>query len=316
MTGSVHRETGHAARISIVIPTWNRAGLLTAALDSVLPQADANTEIIVVDDGSTDATPHVLAGYGARIRTIHQPNAGAGVARNRGVAAATGEYVAFLDSDDLWFPWTIATYREVLRIHGRPSLVMGAPAWVPDVPPPRPDNLSLRARRWDDYLSSSSTSFWTGTGGAMVRTDALRAVGGFTERRMNAEDLDLLLRLGEAEGFVRIESPPTFFYRRHPDSALSQSDRTIDGMQNLIRRAGDGTYPGGPSRRRQVWEVVCREVRATTHHFLRGGDSTRAWALYRRTFAWQLRFRRFRYLLAAPLMCVGSTLRRRTGRER
>lgn len=311
MTAWVRHDHHDGVRISVVIPTWNRATLLAAALDSVISQADENTEIIVVDDGSTDATPRVLAAYGTRIRVITQANAGAGAARNRGVAASTGEYIAFLDSDDLWFPWTITTYREVVARHGCPSLVMGTPSWTPDVPPPASAGVSLRARRWDDYLSSSSTSFWTGTGGAMIRADALRATGGFAERRMNAEDLDLLLRLGDAEGFVQIESPPTFFYRRHADSALSQPDRTVDGMENLLRRAGDGTYPGGPSRQRQVREIVCREVRATTHHFLRVGDPSRAWALYRRTFAWQLRFRRFRYLLAAPLMCVGGVLRHR-----
>jgi glycosyltransferase involved in cell wall biosynthesis len=88
--------------ISVVIPTFNRSGLLVEAIESVLRQTHPPQEIIVVDDGSTDDTPHALARFGTRVTCHRQKNSGQAVARNQGVKIASGDYVAFLDSDDLW----------------------------------------------------------------------------------------------------------------------------------------------------------------------------------------------------------------------
>jgi hypothetical protein len=91
-------------RVSVVIPAFNRAALIGETLDSVLAQTYRDLEVIVVDDGSTDDTPTILAQYerDARLRVIRQANHGEGAARNAGIGAARGEYVAFVDSDDVW----------------------------------------------------------------------------------------------------------------------------------------------------------------------------------------------------------------------
>ncbi|MBK9120619.1 MAG: glycosyltransferase [Phycisphaerales bacterium] len=94
-----------AGRVAVVIPTFNRAGLLPRAVDSALAQtAVAQCDIIVVDDGSSDDTPKVAARYGDRIRYVRQANAGLAAARNAGIAATTSEFIAFLDDDDLLMP--------------------------------------------------------------------------------------------------------------------------------------------------------------------------------------------------------------------
>src|SRR5579875_68243 len=90
--------------VSVIIPTYNRAATLGRAIDSILEQTYSHTEVIVVDDGSTDDTPTVLSRYGERIRVVVQKNAGPAIARNRGIALAKGEVIAFLDSDDYWLP--------------------------------------------------------------------------------------------------------------------------------------------------------------------------------------------------------------------
>src|SRR5947209_429690 len=98
---------------SVVIPTYNRAAYLRQTLASVLTQECQDFEIIVVDDGSTDATPVVLESFGGKLRVFHQKNQGPGAARNLGASNAGGEYIAFLDSDDVWFPWTLSTYARI-----------------------------------------------------------------------------------------------------------------------------------------------------------------------------------------------------------
>lgn len=92
--------------VSVIIPTYNRAHYLGEAIESVLKQdnRDCQIEIIVIDDGSTDNTREVLRKFGSSIRYVYQDNRGAGAARNRGIDEATGEWVAFLDSDDRWLP--------------------------------------------------------------------------------------------------------------------------------------------------------------------------------------------------------------------
>jgi len=106
--------------ISVLIPTYNYARYLPQAIDSVLAQTYAPLEVLVVDDGSTDDTPQVLAAYGNRIRAIRQDNQGVAAARNTGVAAARGEYVALLDSDDLWLPRKLEL--QIARFESDPSL--------------------------------------------------------------------------------------------------------------------------------------------------------------------------------------------------
>ncbi|MFO8127099.1 glycosyltransferase family 2 protein [Yoonia sp.] len=90
--------------VSAIIPTYNRAHCVGEAIDSVLAQDPPADEVIVINDGSTDSTPEILAGYGNRITVIHQKNAGSGAARTAGLHHARCDWITFLDSDDLWYP--------------------------------------------------------------------------------------------------------------------------------------------------------------------------------------------------------------------
>jgi len=90
--------------VSVIIPSYNRCQQLKEAIDSVLAQDFEDSELIVVDDGSTDKTPDLLADYDEKLTAIRRNNGGVSAARNTGIAAASGELIAFLDSDDLWLP--------------------------------------------------------------------------------------------------------------------------------------------------------------------------------------------------------------------
>ncbi len=103
--------------VSVVIPTYNRAALVGGDIDSVLAQSYPHCRAIVVDDGSTDDTPRVLARYGGdpRVRVLRQPNRGVAAARNAALAQIEGDYVAFLDSDDVWYPWKLSAQVSLLE---------------------------------------------------------------------------------------------------------------------------------------------------------------------------------------------------------
>ncbi|HEV2765833.1 MAG TPA: glycosyltransferase family 2 protein [Pyrinomonadaceae bacterium] len=296
---------------SVVIPVYNRAALVGATLDSVLGQEfEGEFEVVVVDDGSTDETPAVLARYGGRVRVLRQENAGPGAARNLGIGSARGEYVAFLDSDDLWFPWTLSTYDEIIRTHARPAFVAGGvtefSAEARFSPPPKSP---LKEVRLEDYYASSSHSWWLQLGAVVVRRDVFLEVGGFTNASINAEDSDLWLKLGTAKGFVHFSSPPVYAYRRHPASAVSNSRKTLEGIQYLISEEKAGRYPGGAARRAERLELLTRHVRPVSLACLERGEFRRAWQLYRATLWWHARLGRARYAAAFPLLACRAAVR-------
>ena len=109
--------------LSVVIPTYNRAHRIGDAIRSVFAQGRSDIEIIVVDDGSTDTTREVVKAFGSAVRYVRQDNAGAGMARNNGVRQSRGEYIAFLDSDDIWEIWKLQLQLQLLDAHPDVGLV-------------------------------------------------------------------------------------------------------------------------------------------------------------------------------------------------
>ncbi len=110
-------QTACSPFFSVVIPSYNREKSIEATLDSVARQKFRDFECIVVDDGSTDKTCQLAQRY-PFVRLIQQDNTGPGAARNTGIQASAGAYVAFLDSDDIWFPWTLQHYFNVIKLTG------------------------------------------------------------------------------------------------------------------------------------------------------------------------------------------------------
>src|SRR5437773_1043469 len=114
---------------SVIVPAYNRADLIRETLDSVLAQEFDDYEIVVADDGSKDATAQVVSDYArqhpGKIKLFMQENRGEGAARNLAIRHATGDYVAYLDSDDVYFPWALATLARVVREYNHPAIVIG-----------------------------------------------------------------------------------------------------------------------------------------------------------------------------------------------
>jgi hypothetical protein len=296
---------------SVVIPTFNRVALLNSTLDSVFAQQLADYEIIVVDDGSNDKTMDYLQSLGQRVKVFRQPNHGPGAARNLGSRYAIGKYLAFLDSDDLWFPWTLKVYQEVIQKYDQPSFVAGRPyQFLDQYELERVGFGVMRTEHFVDYLASGDEWRWWGVSSFIIRRDAFIAAGGFTEEWVNGEDADLALRLGVAPSFIQIMAPVTFAYRKHVASAISDFKRTVAGACCMVNAERAGSYPGGRVRASERRRILTRHTRPVVLDCLQHGLHREAWRLYCATFRWNAALGRKRYLAAFPALATVSGLRR------
>lgn len=200
--------------VSVIIPTFNRQRIIGAAVRSALDQTYPRLEVIVVDDGSTDDTAGVLHSFGDAIRVIRQENAGPSAARNRGVACARGEIIAFLDSDDAWLPTKIARQVGVME-----SLGAKTPCCL--------GNIRFPHRRygcetsfamaglfphldeglWENPAEILATRVILFNQAVAVRKEALEKAGPFDPGLKLLEDYDLALRLSVLGPWGFIQTP-------------------------------------------------------------------------------------------------------------
>src|SRR5262249_53829044 len=174
-----------------VIPTYNCARYLGDAIRSVLRQTLRLHAVIVIDDGSTDNTREVVGQFGPKVTYICQRNRGPSGSRNTGIAAATGDWIAFLDHDDLWLPHKNET--QVLAIEQHPECDLVYCGWHFWQPP-----ATLRVNIPALGAELREGLFWQTTflpSGVMIRRAVLTGIGGFDERMPVAHDWDLWLRL-------------------------------------------------------------------------------------------------------------------------
>jgi hypothetical protein len=297
---------------SIVIPTFNRAHLLARTLQSVVRQATDECEIIVVDDGSTDETERVVRGF-PKVRFERQKRQGPGAARNLGWTLAKADYIAFLDSDDVWFPWTLETYRICVSASNSPRFVVGSGFWFSeDGELSKATHTAFRAETYHDYLSTAQTTIWLGASCMLVRRDCQAR---FETSEMNGEDLDFALHLGEEAGFVWIREPFTFGYRKHGATAVSNFDRTLEGMRHLIHEEQQGRFPGGHARQPERRELVTRSVRPAAVEALKQRRLWPATELYAATFSWHVKLGRWKFLLGFLPAALNSLLTFWVGRS-
>jgi glycosyltransferase involved in cell wall biosynthesis len=292
-------------KFSIITPVYNRAPLLQKMLASVAAQRCRDFELIVVDDGSNDDPARVIRSSGLQVRTLNQANRGPGAARNAGMREAGGDYVAFLDSDDVWFPWTLEVYDEVIGAHDRPSFIAGKPLrFQRESELEAAEEARVVSALFRDYLASGDEWRWWGVSSFVIRRDALQGCGGFSEAHINGEDADLALKLGTARGFVQITRPVTFGYREHDANATGNLDKNLAGLWYKIDRERAGAYPGGASRERERWRILTRHARPMILACPREGRRSEGWKLYRATFRWHVALGRWKFLMAFPLQAL------------
>ena len=260
MAGAV----GESERVSVVIPTYNRAALVGRAVRSALAETSPGDEVIVVDDGSTDDTAERVGRLrDARVRYLRRSHAGVSAARNAGIAAATGDLVAFLDSDDLWKPdkveaeiAALARYPSAGGVFSDLEKVDGA-TFVPSfMRRTRVFSrlLAERAYREGLLLSARALSLCLlqevpiKTPALTVRRSALERVGGFNEAWTSSEDWEFLLRFARRESLVYVDRPLAVI--RISADSLRRRDQERGELMMLRLLASERRRVSDPEARR------------------------------------------------------------------
>lgn len=180
--------------VSVIIPTYNRCWILKEAIDSVLSQKFSDIEIIVVDDGSTDATNELLTTYGDQVIAICQKNKGVSAARNVGITIAKGDYIAFLDSDDMWLSEKLSCQHDFFQSHPEAYICQTDEIWIRNGVRVNPKN---RHKKPSGMIFESSLQLCLVSPSAvMIKKSLFDTVGLFNESFPACEDYDLWLRIG------------------------------------------------------------------------------------------------------------------------
>jgi glycosyltransferase involved in cell wall biosynthesis len=217
--------------ISIVIPAYNAERTIRETVKSVLDQSFADFELLVIDDGSTDGTLSVLEGFTDKRLQVHSfSNAGLSASRNRGTALARGQFVAFLDADDLWTPGKLAAQLEALERH--PEAVL-AYSWVDfiDENSHYLTNGTYQHLSGNIYVSLLLGNFLESGSNPLIRRTQLIEAGGFDETLTSGEDWDCWLRLAAHHSFVLVPQADVL-YRK---SAGSMSRNTVRMEKNILQ---------------------------------------------------------------------------------
>lgn len=226
--------------VSVIIPNYNYASYVREAIDSVLAQTYSNIEIIVVDDGSKDESKIILESYGNKIKAIFQQNQGVSAARNNGIEQSKGEFIAFLDADDVWLPQKIE--KQIERFSGDESLGL-VHVGVEDIDA---DGNILQAHLdglegdvSHELLLFTRAVILGGGSGIMIRHSILKEIGGFDSRLSTSADWDVIYQVSNRYkvGFI---AEILLKYRIHGSNMHGNIPRMEREMMLCFEKAFDG----------------------------------------------------------------------------
>lgn len=201
--------------VSVIIPTYNRAWTLAKAIDSVLAQDYKNLELIVVDDGSNDNTSNLIDRYDGRLKLIRQANAGVSSARNRGIAEAGGDFLAFLDSDDTWLPQKLNRQMGFFIRWPKTLICQTQEIWIRN-------NVRVNPRKYHKKPSGmifepSLDLCLVSPSAVMMKKELFKEIGCFDESLPACEDYDLWLRVSCRYPVYLVDDPLVIKRGGHPD---------------------------------------------------------------------------------------------------
>ena len=243
-------------KVSVIIPTYNRARIVGEAIDSVLAQRYDDFELIVVDDGSTDGTEEVVASYLPRLTYINQEHQGVSAARNHGIASARGEYLSFLDSDDLWLREKLSTQMHFMESHPEYRICYTDEIWIRN---------GVRVNPMKKHKKYSGMIFEqclplciVSPSSVLIVRTLLDEVGTFDEGLEVCEDYDLWLRIAARYPIHFIEKPLIVKRGGHGDQ-LSKKFNSQDRfrIQALTKLLAEDYI--SPRQRELAWRELAKK---------------------------------------------------------
>ncbi len=303
--------------VSVVIPAYNAEAFLAEAIESALAQEGVSLEVIIVDDGSTDGTPDVIASFGDRVRSRRiEPSGGPSRPRNVGIAMARGELIALLDSDDIMLPGHLAAAVAAFARRDGVGLLCGDCRQIDRegrivrerglaeyhrfrgalVPQPEPDLWLLAAREafhqmlWANFVMTSSV---------VCPLETLQRVGGFDESLPNGDDRDMWLRIVRHGWDLLFIDRPVFAYRKHDMGVTARGGRRIPAMVTVLERQWDADLT--PEERRQLHRRLGELWTAYGWYLRREGKHAEARRAYRTALSHRIGWPAARGLLLAGL---------------
>lgn len=325
------------------MPVYNRADSVGRAVRSVVASVAAagldrgSVEMIVVDDGSADASPAIVEAIAAeaeptmRVTVLRQANAGPSAARNNGVAIARAPHIAFIDSDDMWFDWTVGVCLWALRLHPEAPLFFLKACVFTENTKPRPDRsrgsrCEVHAGFVDAVIKHTRRSF--GTNNVIIRRDTFDRLGGFSSDFRCMEDTDLFLRADDQGPCIVLEGDQLFGRQRgRADNLTGNWGCVVDGFMKMKHKEMTGQYPRGSSGddNRRLTFLAGSAVRSSLLSFengqpalayriffgnaliiLRGGKGRWLWRIPLTPLLSLLRPQSYRFRLRAPAVPVTS----------
>jgi hypothetical protein len=246
--------SGDMALVSIIVPCYRQAHYLAGAINSALAQTHPAVEVVVINDGSDDQTDSVSGGYAGRIRYVSKANGGLSSARNAGLKSAKGEYVLFLDADDLLHPEAVAWQLGAMAGANRRLCIMGWREFSD-----RPDEAGAVDRPAPDVKELLPTLFARNLAPVhsyLCSRQAIMAAGGFDESLRSHEDWDLWIRVAMAGADVRYLPGIGAYYRRYAGSMSTHAVRMRDTRAEVTLRAARRVAETPAALTRYGWPVA------------------------------------------------------------
>jgi glycosyltransferase involved in cell wall biosynthesis len=233
-------------QFSVIITCHNQAIFIQDAVNSALAQSYKAHQVIVVDDASSDGSVDILKAFGNSVRLLCEPkNIGANPARNLGASAAVGDYLVFLDGDDVLSPWALSTYKALILARQAPILLSRLFFFEGTQRPETRETPGEITFVEYENLIQKDRMHRASASAMVVNRTTFHQAGGWTEGLFHLDDLDIMMKLGVSGRCVQILSPATTCYRVHQGNTVHQVPPFIPAMLALIKKEKAGEYPGG-----------------------------------------------------------------------
>ena len=232
-------------QFSIVITCHNQAHFIAEAVSSALTQAFSDKEVVIVDDASTDDSVEILERYGSDIRLVKlYKNVGAARARNIGAETAIGDYLVFLDGDDLLLPWALETYARILS-HQQVPVIISTLLWFDGQAPTMSAEAFPAEIKFVSYktILAKDRPHRPSASAVVIHREGFRDVQGWTNGMFPMEDFDILVKVSALGRAVQILSPPTTSYRIHANNSIHNVIPFLRELRGMIRKVNRGEYP-------------------------------------------------------------------------